>query len=441
MDYYHFLHGQAATSKSLVLMSQNRHSTIKKVWLLSLMIFVGVSGWMVPQAYCQTETNSQHTRKLDALPALIRKDTMLTRILLDPRYQVQLIVSPVLSELAPKENKTKVAPSQFISYRYPNADKPAYFYPASLVKLPTMLATFVKLNQLELRKWDQYRITYAASAPCQTAVPAKVKGRPNYRPPLLVDYMKQICLVSDNNAYSRLYEFCGQSFLNQQLKRWGLPEARIIQRFAPCNYDQNKHTNAIKLYTVRNNKLRIAYAQPAAHNHAPLSNPAPGARAIGKGYFKYGRYYPTPMDFSRHNNLPLEDVHQLFCQLMIRKVPGVTVAQQDSLVKWLGLLPREGQMGYEKDLGTYHDSYKKYLVFGTQAQVINPYPLRIVNIVGQSHGWLSDVALIRGHVVSVLIYCDEDDIVGDGKYTTEHVGMPFLKRLGEEYLKVFSGTE
>ncbi len=409
--------------------------------VVCLFLLWALLGWAGTFTYGQSETRSQNTRNLDALPALIRQDTMLTQIILDPQYQVQLIVSPTLSGSDQKGKKLATPPSRYISYRYPVTDKPAYFYPASLVKLPTMLATFVKINRLGLKEWDKYRITHAASAPCQTSVPAKIKGRPNYRPPLLVDYMKQICLVSDNNAYSRLYEFCGQAFLNQQLVKWGLPKARIIQRFAPCNYDQNRHTNAIKLYTLRNNKLRIAYSQPAAHNPTPLSNPDPEARSFGRGHHDHGRFNATPMDFSRHNNLPLEDVHKLFCQLVMRNVPGVTVAQQDSLVKWLGLLPREGQMGYEEDLRTYHDSYKKYLVFGTQAQVINPDTLRIVNIVGQSHGWLSDVALIGDHVISVLIYCDEDGIVGDGKYTTQRVGMPFLKRLGEHYLKVFSDKE
>lgn len=53
-------------------------------------------------------------------------------------------------------------------------------------------------------------------------------------------------LVSDNQAYNRLYEFLGQRPLNERLAELGHPTTRIVRRFAPCDTLANQHTNPIE---------------------------------------------------------------------------------------------------------------------------------------------------------------------------------------------------
>src|SRR5882757_9651130 len=80
--------------------------------------------------------------------------------------------------------------------------------------------------------------------------------------PSLAQYIRKIFLTSDNDAYSRLYEFLGQPGINRRLWQLGYDDIRITRRFVPMNEDENRHTNPIRF--VRDGKT--LYSQGAAYN-------------------------------------------------------------------------------------------------------------------------------------------------------------------------------
>ena len=62
----------------------------------------------------------------------------------------------------------------------------------------------------------------------QTAVyndPTSADGRPT-----IAHYIKKILLVSDNDAFNRLYEFLGQEYINNTLHKMGYEDVQIIHR-------------------------------------------------------------------------------------------------------------------------------------------------------------------------------------------------------------------
>jgi len=87
-----------------------------------------------------------------------------------------------------------------------------YFYPASTVKLPVALLALEKLNDLNMPGVNKYTTMITdSSADKQSAVlthPAAQDSRPT-----IAHYIKQILLVSDNDAFNRLYEFLGQEYI------------------------------------------------------------------------------------------------------------------------------------------------------------------------------------------------------------------------------------
>jgi hypothetical protein len=105
----------------------------------------------------------------------------------------------------------------------------AYFYPASMVKLPAAVLALEKLNDLAvpgLTRDTALRI--AAGTAAQTAVerdPSKADGLPS-----IAHYIEKIFLVSDNDAFNRLYEFLGQKDINERLWRHGFTDARMLRR-------------------------------------------------------------------------------------------------------------------------------------------------------------------------------------------------------------------
>ncbi|MBI3233836.1 MAG: hypothetical protein HYZ42_07305, partial [Bacteroidetes bacterium] len=68
--------------------------------------------------------------------------------------------------------------------------------------------------------------------------------------------------------------------------------------------------------------------------------------------------------------------------------------------------------------------------------------IRIFNIVGFSYGFLVDCAYIidfetgTEFMLAATIYSNESEILNWNKYEYYTVGMPFLKKLGQDFLKL-----
>lgn len=99
---------------------------------------------------------------------------------------------------------------------YFNADRTRYFNPASMVKLPAALLALEKLNELNIKGVNKYTAMLTDSGyEKQIAVLADTSSASGL--PSVAHYIKKIFLVSDNDAYNRLYEFVGQERLNTGL--------------------------------------------------------------------------------------------------------------------------------------------------------------------------------------------------------------------------------
>src|ERR1700730_13508539 len=135
-------------------------------------------------------------------------------------YRVQIIY--------PQIDRDGLNNPSFRNY-YFNVNRQTYFYPASTVKMPVALLALQKLRELGLPGLDKNssmvtEMDYSG----QTAVlndPTTPDGRPT-----VGNYIKKIFLVSDNDAFNRLYEFLGQEYIHQHLQNMGCEDARIMHR-------------------------------------------------------------------------------------------------------------------------------------------------------------------------------------------------------------------
>ena len=65
--------------------------------------------------------------------------------------------------------------------------------------------------------------------------------------PSILHYAKKIMLVSDNDAYNRLYEFIGLDTFNEVLTDKGYLNTRITHRLnVSRSSDENAHTNPMR---------------------------------------------------------------------------------------------------------------------------------------------------------------------------------------------------
>lgn len=320
-----------------------------------------------------------------------------------------------------------------LTHHYYNLQPGLYFYPASTVKMPGAILALQKLNELAVRGLNKNTTMITdAAAKGQTAVyndASSGDGRPT-----IANYIKKIFLVSDNDAYNRLYEFLGQEYLNNSLNKMGYDNVQLLHRLQiSLTEEQNRTTNPIKFY----DGSKVIYEQPLIRSNLTYQ---PRKTLMGKGYMNGDKLVEQPFDFSQKNRIGLADLHSILQSIIFPETVSakqrfnLTPDDYAFLYKHMSMKPRESR--FPQYDSTYTDAYVKFLLFGGEGAIENP-AIRVFNKVGDAYGFLQDVAYIvdfeKGveFMLSATIYCNSDGIFNNDKYDYDLVGYPFLKHLGE----------
>jgi hypothetical protein len=314
-------------------------------------------------------------------------------------------------------------------------DPGAYFYPASSIKLPAAVLALEKLNELDiegLASFTPLRIDSAFTR--QTTVtedPTSPTGLPT-----IAHYVHKLFLVSDNDAYNRLYEFLGQQVLNEALWNKGYRDTRIIHRLAIARTsEENRHTNPFTFYDGD----RIIYQQPAAYNPNQYSAPEPILRGVG--YIDgQGRLIEEPKDFTQSNYVSLAVLQGILQAILFPEaVPEkrrfhLTEDDYVLLYRSMSLWPRESRHP-RYDPEEYSDRYVKFFLGSGDLEPL-PSGVRSFSKSGLAYGTLTDNAYIVDFengiefLLTAMIYVNENEIFNDGIYEYDEIGLPFLANLG-----------
>lgn len=388
---------------------------------IKVLIALFVVGSNMGTAYSQQKDNW-----LSSL--LVEKGSLQLREILDKKdeYRMQVIYTKIDRD---KKNRP-----HFTSYKLNPADH--YFYPASTVKLPTALLALERLNKLNVKGLDKYSSMITDSGFTHQLKVSQDLSAENKKPSV-AHYIKKIFIVSDNDAYNRLYEFDGQQFLNERLWDLGFKDTRITHRFQyPMTEEENRHTNPIRFY----NGDQLVYEQPGQYSKAKFSYP--GKILVGNKHMDNDdKLWDGPMDFSRKNNFPLAEQQDMLKRVLFpesvsaKKRFRLTEDDYAFLYKHMSMHPAESE--YPKyDQKEFFESYAKFFFFRAGKQK-KPGYLRIFNKAGWSHGFLTDNAYIIDlenkveFMISATIYVNSDGVINDNKYDYEEKGYPFFKEVGE----------
>ena len=315
-----------------------------------------------------------------------------------------------------------------------NVDTGNYYYPASTVKLPIALLTLQKLNELKIAGLDKNTTMITGQdGDEQTEVcndPSTADGRPT-----IAHYIKKILLVSDNDAFNRLYEFLGQEYINNSLHKMGYNQAQIIHRLdITLTETQNRHTNPVEFYDTSG---KLIYKKPAERSELVYAD---RNTKMGIGFYRGGKLVNEPFDFSKKNRLPLQYLHSIVRSVLFPEaVPerqrfNITDEDYAFLQKYMSMIPGESKYPFYGP-PDYWDNYVKFLFYGSEKRTKEP-DIRIFNKVGDAYGFLIDAAYIADYknkvefFLSAMIYCNSDGIFNDDKYDYDSVGFPFMKNLG-----------
>lgn len=340
-------------------------------------------------------------------------------------YRLQIIYTQI--------NRDKHNKATFKNY-YFNYDPNLYFNPASTVKLPLAFLALEKLNTLPDGVNKYTSMQFDSSYEKQVVLYSDSTSQNGF--PSIAQFVRKVFLISDNDAYNRLYQFIGQQGINRTLQDKGYKDVRITRQFMGFTAEQNKHTNGIRF--IKDNR-ELIYTQPPDYNTDLFRFPPP--IKIGKGHLdRNDSLINEPIDFTFANYISLKDLQQLLQSVLFpSSVSGkqrfrLTTDDYNFLYRYLSQYPSE--TNYPKyDTEKFYDSYVKFF-FRDSTRQMPPY-VRVFNKVGWAYGFLTDVSYVADFknkvefMLSATVYVNSDGILNDNKYDYDSIGYPFLYQLGQ----------
>lgn len=342
------------------------------------------------------------------------------------KYQVQIIYTQI-------DRDAQQRP-RFTTQRW-NVDSNRYFYPASTVKFPAALLALEKLNKLNIKGLDKYTpVRYDSVRTPQQSLYIDSTAKDSI--PTLAHLVKQIFIVSDNEAYNRAFEFLGQDYIQKALKEKGFLNSKIVHRLevGGLTKEDNLYTSPVTFYRGKD----TIYHQPAAYNKVFPATRFPNLQ-LGKAYKKKGKIINQPMNFTDYNDVSLQDLHDFIKTVIFpesvapQKRFNFTKDDYQFLYQVMSEFPRESQYPKYKE---QWDGYGKFLFWGNTKEKM-PANIRIFNKIGLAYGFLTDTSYFVDFengvefMLSAVIFVNDNQTFNDGNYEYEKVGFPFLHNLGQ----------
>ncbi len=314
----------------------------------------------------------------------------------------------------------------FIEYDY-KVDNNFYFYPASTMKLPIVVLTLQKINELR-------------NEGLNISVENKillVNEDQKIKETTFKDLIAKVFLVSDNSASNILINFLGYNYFNQEMTKKGLNTIVLNHKFNPDPYVKNDWT----IYTLDGDLISKDEVQEVIE-HNSLDN-----LRQGKSQILNNEKIDNPFNFKTKNRASLRDLDGVMKRIiypeLFREKDRMNLRDQDYnfLRYWMSRFTFEDVgLEYQKD-SKYFDSYNKFFIYGDSTNTIDR-KIRIYNKVGIAYGTLTDISYIKDYqkdiefFLSATIYVNQNQIVNDNLYEYDDVGIPFLAELARQVYKL-----
>jgi hypothetical protein len=371
----------------------------------------------------------------DLTPIIRNASRTVDQVLVAPEtFRVQVLIAEVVT------NQSGRVVLQRSGYRV-DAE---YFYPASSIKLCAAVAALQTIEQLQAQHHTADLLeTPLEIAPlfpgdlAQTNDPSNLAGGS-----ITVGHeIRKIGLVSDNQAYNRLYDLVGHEGLNRRMHVLGLKSTVLNHRLSEARaIPDMQATAAVDFHVPKSEPIRV----PARRSALNLTN-ASKDLFLGAGYMKGETLTNAPMDFRRRNGISLVDLQDLLVKVARPDIDLGTPALQLSpahrefLLAYLSLYPGESRNPvYSAE--RYPDLESKFLLPGIRRVFPNAQLSRRIEVTGKpgrAYGFSIENSYVhnpkngRAVFVTALLYTNSDGILNDDKYDYETVADPFLADLGE----------
>lgn len=315
-----------------------------------------------------------------------------------------------------------------------------YFYPASAIKLCGAVAALERLN--ELRRTKEPNLTEhtpLAFNPLQKGKPLIEKDADNLEGGVLTlaHLIREAGLVSDNDAFNRLYDFCTPQWLNERMWRAGLPSVRLRHRLSDdTGKEKQKISPTIELrYPDHTGALGPTFYELVEDREFK-------GHFVGRSHMVGDEKVRGGMSFFFKNVMSLADLQKCLVRVARPDIAleggepfDLTEEQRAFLMEALSQYPGDSvNPVYPRD--KFPDDHSKFFLPGL-ARVVPKEQLCVYDKSGWAYGFVTDNAYIvdtqskRAFFLSVTVWADSDHCLNDDKYDYESVSKPFLADVAE----------
>ena len=335
-------------------------------------------------------------------------------------YEIQIIYTEI--------KRDKEGEPDFMDFEF-QVDENTYFYPASTIKLPIVILTLDKINELRSEGINVSLKSKITLSPLDQEMSLTQKDSITSFQNLIAD----ILLVSDNSASNVLIDFIGYNHFNAKMNQAGFNKTYLNHKFSPDpNYTIDWEIKTMFNDIISSNEERDIVT--ADDNILGLKK--------GEKKFKDGIVEIGSLDFSQKNRSSIIDMHNIIKRIIFPSkfdadnAFNLNVEDYDFLRYWMSRFTHE-------DLGNkfttdkkYFESYNKFFIHGADTVVTNKN-IRVYNKIGQAYGTSTDNAYIKNYqddvefFLTATIYTNKNNIINDNVYEYEETAIPFLAKLSQ----------
>ena len=360
---------------------------------------------------CSLETNP--------IKSSFRKNDFLKEIIKEKEdYEIQILLTKI------DQYNSKV---DFQEYKY-QLDDNKYFYPASTIKLPIVVLTLKKINELrskgsEITLKSKITLNYKDDY-SELVIRDSITSFQN----LIAD----VFLVSDNSASNILIDFIGYNYFNHEMENAGFDKTYLNHKFNPDPYVNSTW----QISDLDNNIIS------SINDNQKIIKADEKTNGLEKGerrYFK-GEILDESLNFSEKNRSSITDMHNLIKYIFYPEIFDSTITfnlnveDYDFLRYWMSRFTYEdiGEKFIEDE--NFFETYNKFFIHGDEQSVSNEQ-IRVYNKIGQAYGTSIDNGLIKNYqdnvefILTATIYTNKNKVINDNLYEYDDLAVPFLAKL------------
>jgi hypothetical protein len=369
-----------------------------------------------------SQSVSKNTR---LLPKILKKEKIFDSIIRNPQlYEVQIIYTHINRE----NNKIK-----FTDYHY-NVDKNRYFYPSSTVFLPVAALTLEKINELAKEyDIDKHRYVRIDDAFTQEIMIYQDPSSEN-KYASFAHFIKKMFVAGDRQSCNFCYDFLGQRHLNERMHSLGYNDSWFLHKLDGKDPKASRQTNVVTFFRtdVQSYYIDIIYLKrrpttiPFYSVYVKKGEYNPddyySSREkilLNRGFVKDGNIVDSVADFTDRNKFTVEDMHNFLRSLIFPEIHANRPDLSDDDYAFLYRHMAENNIELNYIMNDRLD---------------NP-SIKIFNNSGKYAGFMIDNAYIVDTVngidffLTVVIKCNQSNIIGEEYYEYETAGLSFMKNI------------